>query len=280
VTSPGIAREAPLVDMAVYEGSLRKMRTENHDGQVHYHLNLDGEGVLPLNDLVGESLSMQFDGDIFCVHCGRKTKKSFNGGYCYPCFTTLAECDICIVKPERCHFDQGTCRDEAFGRSHCFQPHTLYLARSSDIKVGLTRRIQQETRWMDQGAVEALEIGVFEDRYNAGLAESEISQEMSDKTNWRKMLTNEISEESFDGYVSLVEDLLDDGLRDYLVDDGKRFSFSYPVQQWPDKVVSKGLDKHPSFTARLYGIKGQYLILDSHVINLRSHAGYHIRFEC
>lgn len=264
--------------MPSVKGTLRKMNTAHtpETGIVNYTLNLDNQGVLELNSLVGQKIHLTFSGKIFCVACGRSITKTFNSGYCYPCFSTLAECDICIVKPEKCHFHLGTCRQPDWGTSHCFQDHTLYLARSSSIKVGITRTIQQVHRWMDQGAIEAKEIGFFPDRYQVGLAEASISQKMEDKTNWRKMLKNEVTDEPFEGYLETILNTLSEAQAKLLVSDGRTYSFTYPVQVYPKKITSKKFDKLPEFTSILQGIKGQYLIFDSHVMNLRSQAGYEI----
>ena len=264
--------------MATVSGVLRKMKT-GHDGasgQVSYQLNLDGEGVLELNPLVGQELEICFAGEIFCIHCDRKIKKTFNGGYCYNCFQRLAQCDMCIVKPHLCHHAKGTCRDNDFAETYCFIDHTVYLARSSSVKIGITRSNQQIHRWMDQGAVEALVIGRFPDRRAAGLAEHAIADVMSDRTNWRNMLKNVVSEDPFDSYFEDARNVLTEEQQSHLIPEQEHYRFVYPVQEYPEKVVSKSLDKHPVYTAQLMGIKGQYLIFDTHVINLRSHAGYHV----
>ena len=73
---------------------------------VSYSMRL-GDESLPLNALLDKELRLSYTGDIYCVHCARKTSKSFNQGYCYPCFQKLAQCDSCIIHPEKCHFDQG-----------------------------------------------------------------------------------------------------------------------------------------------------------------------------
>ncbi len=243
---------------------------------VSYTLNLNGEGVQGLNALIDSEISIAFTGQMYCTACGRSIKKTFNSGYCYPCFTTLPECDICIVKPEKCHFHLGTCRDSTWGQTHCFQEHTLYLARSSSIKIGITRSHQSIHRWMDQGATEAKEIGFFEDRYQVGLAEAAIAKVMKDKTNWRKMLKNEVTTEDFEPYFQQILEMLSDEQGMSLVSDGSSYSFSYPVSAYPKKITSKSLDKLPAFTSKLIGIKGQYLIFEEHVMNLRSHGGYEI----
>lgn len=262
--------------MPSVHGMLRKMNTHYtpETGLVSYTLNLDGEGVLELNPLVGHEIHLDFAGEIHCVACGKLIPKTFNGGYCYPCSIKLAECDICIVKPERCHFHLGTCRDPAWGESYCFQQHTLYLARSSSIKIGITRSVQQIHRWMDQGAIEVREIGFFESRYQVGLAEAAIAKTIQDKTNWRKMLKNQVTDEPFEPYFKEALKIVSEEQSNSLLSDGQVYSFHYPVQRYPYKVNSKKFDKYPSYSSKLMGIKGQYLIFEEHVVNLRSQGGY------
>ncbi|MBF0279243.1 MAG: DUF2797 domain-containing protein [SAR324 cluster bacterium] len=267
--------------MPTVSGMLRKMNTDHNtkSGLVTYTLNLDGSAVLPLNPLVGSELHLEFAGRIHCLFCHESISKTFNGGYCYPCSKKLAECDICIVKPERCHFHLGTCRDPAWGEKHCFQRHTLYLARSSSIKIGVTRSVQQIHRWMDQGAVEAREIGFFQNRYEVGQAEASIAKTMQDKTNWRKMLKNEVTDEAFEPYIQKIKGILSEAQCHSLLSNGKSYSFNYPILAFPQKVNSKKFDKFPSYTSKLMGIKGQYLIFESHVVNLRSQGGYVIKLS-
>ena len=52
--------------------------------------------------------------------------------------------------------------------------------------------------------------------------------------------------------------------------------FEYPVLVWPEKVKSFNLDKDPTAGGILQGIKGQYLIFDDGVINLRKYSGYKV----
>jgi hypothetical protein len=59
----------------------------------------------------------------------------------------------------------------------------------------------------------------------------------------------------------------------YLPDE-QRVDIQYPVEQYPEKVKSLNLDKTPSVEGVLLGIKGQYLLLDSGVINIRKYSGY------
>ena len=171
---------------AVASGTLRKMETRLLD-PVSYSMVLSDERV-PLNELLGRSLQLVHTGRIFCVHCGRKTAKSFNQGYCYPCFRKLAQCDSCIIHPEKCHFDQGTCREPDWGERVCMRDHIVYLANSSGLKVGITRSVQVPTRWIDQGATQALAIIRVRSRMQSGYLEVLFKQKVADKTNWRDML--------------------------------------------------------------------------------------------
>ncbi len=54
---------------------------------------------------------------------------------------------------------------------------------------------------------------------------------------------------------------------------------NYPVNEYPDKIKSFNLDKEPLVEGILNGIKGQYLLLNNGVINLRKYQGYHITFK-
>ena len=104
-------------------GPLRKMRA-TLTSPVQYSLPV-GESIIPLNDLINRSITLRYLQHISCIECGRKTKTSFNQGFCFPCFQRLAQCDSCIVSPEKCHFDQGTCREPDWAESHCMQDHIL-----------------------------------------------------------------------------------------------------------------------------------------------------------
>ena len=263
-----------------YTGSLRKMKSEydKESGDITYFLNLDGEPVCNLNELVGKEISLTFAGKINCTTCGRNIRKTYSDGLCYPCLISLPKGDMCILKPHQCHFDKGTCRDEEWALQNCFIPHTLYLARSSAIKIGITRHNQQFIRWVDQGATEAMKIGSFPNRREVGLAEFAISDKFSDKTNWRRMLVNEVTDKNFDEYVDTAREVLNDDQRQHLIEEREVFKFNYPVDEWPEKVKSFKLDKTRLFTGKLTGIKGQYMIFGNEVINLRSHSGYGITF--
>ncbi|NVK41973.1 MAG: DUF2797 domain-containing protein [Oceanospirillaceae bacterium] len=268
------------------EGALRKMAVALEGTRAQYRLRCDS-GELALNELLGQRIRLRYLGAINCVNCGRKTKKSFNQGYCYPCFTKLAECDSCIVSPEKCHYHLGTCRDPGWGEQHCFQSHIVYLANSSGLKVGITRGTQVPTRWIDQGAVQALPILRVDSRYQSGLVEHLFKSEVADKTNWRRMLKNDVDvldlKAERDRLLEAVAEPLAEVEREFGLQaiqrlDAEAVRIEYPVLNFPLKVSSFNLDKNPEVEGELQGIKGQYLILDSGVINLRKFTAYQVEF--
>lgn len=173
-------------------GNIEKMTTRLQD-PVEYALPI-GDDNLPMNPFLDRALRLTYSGEIHCIACGTKTKKSFSQGYCYRCCQRLAQCDMCIVKPETCHYHLGTCREPEWGEQHCMIPHYVYLANSSGLKVGITRTSQVPTRWIDQGAVQALPILKVQTRRQSGLMETAIKRYVADKTNWRAMLKGDAVE--------------------------------------------------------------------------------------
>ncbi|MDO9167829.1 MAG: DUF2797 domain-containing protein [Methylobacter sp.] len=273
------------------QGPLRKMHAHlEADGSkpVQYELPV-GDQLVALNPLIGKPIKLSYTAKISCVHCNRSIKKSFNQGYCYPCFISLAQCDMCIMKPETCHYAAGTCREPSWGEAFCFQPHVVYLANSSGIKVGITRQTQIPTRWIDQGAVQALPIFKVQSRYISGLVEIAIAKHVSDKTSWQQML--KMKAEAVDLVVKRDEliavcavELSEISQRfgpqaiELLVD-ASPVDIHFPVDNYPVKVKSFNLDKSPDVSGVLHGIKGQYLLLDTGVINIRKFAGYEVEFS-
>ncbi|WP_177410165.1 DUF2797 domain-containing protein [Pseudomonas sp. LFM046] len=265
-------------------GTLSKMSVRL-EAPVQYGFRL-GEAEVAANPLIGKQLRLEFLGAIHCIHCGRKTKKSFSQGYCYPCFTKLAQCDSCIVSPEKCHYDEGTCREPEWGERFCMTDHVVYLANSSGVKVGITRASQVPTRWIDQGASQALPIFRVATRQQSGFVEDLLRSQVADRTNWRAMLKGDappldlpvIRDELFDHCAEGIRALQDRfGLQAIQpVMDLAPIEISYPVDAYPTKVVSFDLDKTPVVEGTLRGIKGQYLILDTGVINLRKYTAYQL----
>lgn len=268
-------------------GNIEKMITRLN-GEAQYQLPV-GESRVDMNQYLGKKISLHYTGTINCVHCGSKTKKSYSQGYCYPCMIKLAECDMCIVKPETCHFDQGTCREPDWAMTHCMQPHYVYLSNSSGIKVGITRATQIPTRWIDQGAVQALPIAKAQTRYQVGLMEVAIKSQVMDKTDWRKMLKNQVEaadlaqkrDEIFQACQTDIRSLQqrfgEDAIE--LMPDEETVTINYPVLEYPEKIKAINLDKTPDASGILMGIKGQYLIFDIGVINVRKYTGYEILFS-
>lgn len=268
-------------------GDLRKMAAAP-ETPVEYALRL-GEARVPLNRLLGARLRIVHSGRIHCLACGRQTRKSFNQGYCYPCFRSLARCDRCIVQPERCHYHLGTCREPDWGLANCMQPHLVYLANASGVKVGITRASQVPTRWIDQGATAALPVARVASRRLAGLVEVMFKRHVADRTDWRRMLRGEPPPvdlaqrrgELLDACAPELEALTAQHSREAvdLTRDPRASRFTYPVLEYPQRVRSVNLDASPMIEGTLLGIKGQYLILDAGVLNVRRHGGYEVEVE-
>jgi hypothetical protein len=268
---------------SIVSGALRKMRVEASN-PVSYFLPV-GDVQIQMDKKIGDRLILSWSGEIYCVACGRKTNKSFSQGYCFPCFKTLAECDMCIMRPETCHYHLGTCRDTQWADSHCMQPHYVYIANSSGLKVGITRGTQIPTRWIDQGATQAIPVFKVENRLHSGLIEVAMKKHVSDRTDWRKMLKGQA--EPLDMVMARDEILEKAGPDLELAKQGNPgldwqqlndapINLVFPVNNYPEKVTSLNFDKTADITGQLQGIKGQYLILDCGVLNIRKFTGYNV----
>ncbi|WP_375320522.1 DUF2797 domain-containing protein [Aliivibrio logei] len=265
-------------------GTLAKMRASLLDGTVQYRLPVGNEEV-ELNRFIGKTITLTHTGNIFCSSCGKKTKKSYSQGHCFVCMKKLASCDMCIMKPETCHFAEGTCREPQWGEDNCFVDHYVYLSNTSSLKVGITRHTQLPTRWIDQGATQGLPIAKVKNRLISGLVEIELAKLIADKTNWRTLLkgNNEplaLKEAALELLPQVEEaitkiqaahgedsvELLDENILD----------IRFPVNEFPTKIVSHNFDKNPEVTGILNGIKGQYLLFDTGVINIRKFGSYEV----
>nr|WP_229817380.1 DUF2797 domain-containing protein [Thalassotalea profundi] len=253
-------------------------------GNVNYQLPV-GDERLALNECIGKTVTLSFNGQINCCHCGRKTKKSYSQGFCFPCMQKLAQCDMCIMKPETCHFDKGTCREPEWGERNCMIPHYIYLANTSGLKVGITRHTQIPTRWIDQGATQALPIFKVSTRLQSGLVEVALAEFIADKTNWRAMLKGNAESINLKEKANELRPLIEGTLAKL----NERFGntaievlneevveLHFPVSEFPQKVTSFNLDKTPTVSGILLGIKGQYLLFDTGVINIRKYGSYQI----
>ncbi|MEO2267200.1 DUF2797 domain-containing protein [Pseudoalteromonas pernae] len=272
------------------QGTLKKMKTQLGSSPaeaVQYQLPV-GDELLSLNELIGRPVTLTHTGNIFCSSCGKKTKKSYSQGHCFVCMRKLASCDMCIMKPETCHYDQGTCREPQWGEENCMIPHYVYLANTSGLKVGITRHTQIPTRWIDQGATAALPIIKVQTRLQSGLVEVALAEFIADKTNWRNMLKG--TQVDID-LVAAREELLPQikGKLDELAElfgataievlDEEVVNITYPVDNYPTKISSFNFDKELGVSGVLQGIKGQYLIFDTGVINIRKFGAYEVEVD-
>lgn len=271
------------------QGNLRKMPAQaDADGKVSYELKLSDQ-LVPMDQAIGQKVSLNFTGQIHCIHCGRASKKSFSQGYCYPCFKKLAACDTCIMSPEKCHYFEGTCREPEWADKYCMQSHYVYLSNTTALKVGITRGDQLPTRWLDQGATQARAMFLVENRRMSGLVETLFKSEVADKTNWRNMLKGLDVELNLEAEQERLINRLWEGLdalqNEYglqaiqeLATENVTHDFVYPVLEYPTKISSINAEKTPLVEGTLMGIKGQYWILDTGVINLRKYTGYEAEF--
>ena len=274
--------------LEVARGAMSKMATQL-DAPVQYAFRLGDEQVA-VNPMIGKTVRLEYLGAIHCSHCGRKTKTSFSQGYCYPCMQKLAQCDICIMSPERCHYDAGTCREPGWGEQFCMTDHVVYLANSSGIKVGITRATQIPTRWIDQGATQALPIMRVATRQQSGFVEDLLRSQVADKTNWRALLKGDAVPVDLPAVRERIFEACADGLTVLQQRFGLQaiqplpeqqvVDIRYPIDDYPAKITSFNLDKNPVAEGTLLGIKGQYLMFDTGVINIRKYTAYQLAISC
>ena len=259
--------------MSKYTGQISKL-ISNLDSPISYTLPI-GENKVPLNNLIGKTLTFKFDGEIRCVACDAKIKKTFMQGYCYPCFISSPQTSECILKPELCRAHEGEARDMQWAEKHCLQDQYIYLSLTSNLKVGVTRHTQIPTRWIDQGAHYALILAKTPNRYLAGMIEKELSQHISDRTYWRRMLLGEYPELDLLEEKEKLAQTLSAEYQQFVTSDQDVVDLNYPVSIKPEKIKSLNFDKTPEIQGQLNGIKGQYLFLnDEYVLNIRKYTGY------
>lgn len=258
------------------KGNLRKMRAE-WGSPINYYIDFEDDNI-SLNSYIGKIIKFEYTGEINCIKCGRKTKKSFSQGFCYPCFTTAPETEECVIRPELCRAHEGIARDMEYAETHCLIDHFVYLSLTSGIKVGVTRNTQIPTRWIDQGAIKAIILAKTPNRYLAGKIEVTLKNYLADKTNWRNMLTNKINDHrDLCEVKALAASRLPEDLKQYISNEDLITELSYPNLSVPEKVVSLNFDKTPMVQGVLTGIKGQYLIFDNRsVLNIRKFGGYKV----
>ena len=254
---------------------LQKMKTHLKDC-VEYEIEYE-KNSLNMNALINKELTLTHSGKIICSSCQKQTKKSFMQGFCYPCMIKVPEASECIIKPELCRGHEGIGRDPDWEEKYHNKPHYVYLAKSSAIKVGVTRDSQVPTRWIDQGAIEAITIAETPNRYLSGCLEIALKEYITDRTGWQKMLKNEVTDQCLIKKVKEITNYIPTEFKQYVIKDKTHKHIQYPVEKYPVKVKSINLDKTPIYSGILKGIKGQYLIFeDNHVINIRKYTGYEV----
>ncbi|OIQ28821.1 MAG: hypothetical protein BM564_08650 [Bacteroidetes bacterium MedPE-SWsnd-G2] len=260
-----------------YQGVLTKMETEFLE-PIQYYLIFDTD-FINVNQLLGKTLKIDFV-TYKCLSCGLE-KEIFRQGFCKSCFFEVPQAADWIMRPELSKAHLGIeDRDLAYESAMQLKPHIVYLANSSNVKVGVTRKSQVPTRWIDQGAHEAIEIVEVPNRYLAGVTEVALKAHIADKTNWRKMLKNDIEDANLADYRDKLKSFIPEEAMDYFLESGSETHLQFPVLQYPEKPKSLNLKKTPSYTGVLKGIKGQYLIFeDNTVFNVRSNEGLVVSIE-
>jgi hypothetical protein len=236
---------------------------------------------IELNQLIGSTIKISFSGIINCVVTGKKIRKAYGEGMSYDAFKSSPLAVESIIRPELSKIHLGVAlRDYDWEMEHHFKPHIVYLSKTAGNKVGVTKESQIPTRWIDQGAIQALIIARVPYRQAAGAIEISLKKHISDKTNWRKMLQNEINQDSL---LSIRDELfskLENEYRKYIVREETLYDINFPVIKYHEKVKSLTLDKVPEFEEKLVGIKGQYLLFENDLVfNVRRHSGYLIELS-
>jgi hypothetical protein len=260
-----------------YQGVLKKMKTENLE-EIQYYLDMKSD-FFNVNQLLNKEITIRFV-TYECLNCHLE-KKIYRQGFCKNCFFEIPNAADWIMRPElsTAHLDIED-RDLAYEKSVQLQPHIVYLANSSNVKVGVTRKQQIPTRWIDQGAHEAIEIVEVPNRYLAGITEVALKNYVGDKTNWRKMLKNDIEDENLLEWRDKLKEFIPDEAKQYFIENNSETHINFPVLKYPGKPKSLNLIKTPSYTGKLVGIKGQYLIFeDETVFNVRSNEGLVVSIE-
>lgn len=121
------------------------MRTEFTD-VVQYYLVWEND-FINMNQMLGKKMSINFL-RYQCLNCGLE-KKIYRQGFCYDCFSAIPQAGDWVISPEKSKAHLGEeDRDLEYEKRAQLQPHIVYLANSSDVKVGVTRKNQVPTRWL------------------------------------------------------------------------------------------------------------------------------------
>jgi len=260
-----------------YQGVLQKMQSEI-GSPIQYYLVFEGD-FIHMNTLLNAEITLRFI-KFQCLNCG-ENRPIYRQGFCKSCFFDIPAAGDWIMRPElsTAHLDKED-RDLAYEKKVQLQPHIVYLANSSNVKVGVTRKTQVPTRWIDQGAHEAIEILEVPNRYLAGVAEVALKEHVSDKTNWRKMLSNTIEDADLTVWREKLKPFIPQEAAQYYLAHNSEIQLNFPVLEYPGKVKSLNLVKTPEYQGVLKGIKGQYLIFDNGtVFNVRANEGLYVSID-
>ena len=259
--------------MHKYIGQISKLSSLLSE-TVKYELPIGLEKI-KLNQFIGYEINIKFKGDIFCVACNKKIKKTFMQGFCYPCFINSPNTSDCILRPHLCKAQDGISRDMEWSKKHCLKDHYVYLSLTSNLKVGVTRGSQIPTRWIDQGAHYAIKFAKTPNRFLAGCIEIEISKYISDRTQWRKMLQGDFEKINLLNRKNKLSKKLSLKLKKYISNNNSIIKIEYPNLKKLSKIKSINLEKNPNISGKITGIKGQYIIIDNtFVLNVRKYTGY------
>lgn len=252
----------------------------SNTGDVLYWINDTNGKRMIFNDLVGKNVKIRDTGERVCRICEKKVDSIYDKGACLNCFKNSPRCDVCMIKPEFCHFDKGTCRDEEFAKSWCFNGQFLYFSVTNDLKVGYMSKENKPQRWIDQGATRAIVFASLPNRKMAGELEHRISEFEKDKTNWSHMLKGKTADVNLLSVKNKWRKILKyEKWAKYITDDKEEAILKYPVMRYPEKISRIDLRAVPAFEDVLLGIRGQYLIFKNGVFSIRSHEGYVLDIE-
>tara|TARA_R110001632_G_scaffold18712_18_gene57699 strand:+ start:6487 stop:7281 length:795 start_codon:yes stop_codon:yes gene_type:complete len=260
-----------------YQGVLKKMITENSE-TIQYYLEL-GADFVNVNQLLNSDIELSFV-KYECLNC-HLAKEIYRQGFCKSCFFETPSAGDWIMRPElsTAHLGKED-RDLEYEKAVQLKPHIVYLANSSNVKVGVTRKQQIPTRWIDQGAHEAIEIVEVPNRYLAGITEVALKEHVGDKTNWRKMLKNDIEDVDLKEWQLKLRQYIPEEAQEYFIENNTETHINFPVHQYPEKPKSLNIVKEGIYKGKLVGIKGQYLIFeDQTVFNVRSNEGLVINLK-
>ena len=254
-------------------GSISKL-SATLNNPILYKFNI-GDSSFDLNNFIGKTIKIDFNGEINCIECGSKIIKTFMQGFCYPCFIKSPRTSECIFKPHLCRAHDGKARDMEWSKQYCLSEQFVYLSLTSNLKVGVTRENHIPSRWIDQGAHFAIKFAKAPNRYLAGMIEIELSKYISDRTKWHQMIQGKYDMiDLIDKKNELINSLPKD-YQQYVISENNLVELQYPLNASPEKIKSFNLDKNPELYGELTGIKGQYLIIDNEIVlNIRKYTGY------